>query len=249
MIGLVVLVFIVGILLLKRQGDNSNSEVKSVAAPAAGPSATIVATAPVASSSELTMAANTAVMVTAELDFGPQIPTIAQALSEIERRYLPADGLGRTFAILDAHGEPTPDHKLHISMHVSSEKAGQGALVFRRTGEVLWNSKITPVPGATSTKSLSVYINDGAGASWIVDGRGGTSFILDAKLRDKPVTVRDFWPDGAEREVTLVYSACGCPVKVLARRIGERTARTKELPVIFPDDQPAVDTIAQLMRW
>lgn len=249
MIGLVVLVFIVGIFLLKRQGDNSNSEVKSVVAPTASPNPTIVATAPVAPSSPLTMAVNTAVMVTAELDFGPQIPTIAQALSEVERRYQPDDGSGRTFAVLDAYGEPTPDHKLHISMHVSSEKAGQGSLVFRRTGEVLWNSKITPVPGATSAKNLTVQINDEAGASWIIDGGSGANFILDARLRDKPVTVRDFWPDGAEREVTLVYSACGCPVKVMARRVGERTIRTKDLPVIFPDDPPAVQTIARLMHW
>ena len=57
--------------------------------------------------------------------------------------------------------------------------------------------------------------------------------MLDAKLRDKGVPVRQFWPDGAEREVTLVYSACGCPVKVMARRVGGRTTRTKDLPVII----------------
>lgn len=249
MIGLVVLVFVVGILFFKRQGDDSRSAVKTVAAPVVRPSAAVMPTTPVTSAPPLTMAVNTAVMVTADLDFGPQIPTIAQALAEVERRYRPDDGLGRTFAVLDAYGEPTPDHKLHISMHVSSEKAGQGSLVFRRTGAVLWNSKITPVPGAISAKTLTVYINDDQGASWIVDGKSGASFILDAKLRDKPVAIRDFWPDGVEREVTLIYSACGCPVKVMARRAGERTVRTKELPVIFPDDPPAVQTIAQLMRW
>jgi hypothetical protein len=63
-----------------------------------------------------------AVMVTAELDFSNKPPTIAQALLEIERHYEPADGRGRTFAILDAYGEPTTDGKLHISLHVSTEK-------------------------------------------------------------------------------------------------------------------------------
>jgi hypothetical protein len=259
MIGLVVLAFIVGIIYFKQQGDSATSDVGSTATPAAGAQPQTIAAAPDATAlpvpatvppgTPLTMEVNKAVMVTAELDFGPQIPTIAQAVTEIERRYQPADGKGRTFAILDAYGEPTPNGKLHISMHVSSEKPGQGSLVFRRTGEVLWNSKITPVPGATAAKNLTIYIGDEAGASWVVDGAGGASSVLDARLRDKAVKVRDFWPDGAEREVTLVYSACGCPVKVLARRVAERTTRTKELPVIFPDDPAAVRTIAGLMRW
>src|SRR5947209_2639206 len=55
------------------------------------------------------MAINTAVMVTVELDFGPVVPSIAEALSQVERRYTPSDGRGRTFAILDAYGEPTAD--------------------------------------------------------------------------------------------------------------------------------------------
>lgn len=255
MIGLVALAFIVGIIFLKQQGDSAATEVAATPTPATKPE-TIEATAPAAVlrataplGAALTMEVNKAVMVTAELDFGPQIPTIAQAVTEIERRYQPADGQGRTFAILDAYGEPTPSGKLHLSMHVSSEKPGQGSLVFRRTGEVLWNSKITPVPGATAAKSLTIYVGDEAGASWVVDGTGGASSVLDSKLRDKPVAVRDFWPDGAEREVTLVYSACGCPVKVMARRVGERTTRTNELPVIFPDDPAAVQTISRLMGW
>ena len=39
-----------------------------------------------------------AVMVTAELDFGPKVPSIAEALNQIERRYKPDDGQGRTAA-------------------------------------------------------------------------------------------------------------------------------------------------------
>ena len=258
MIGLVVVAFIVGIIFLKQQGERTTTDPRPAATPAtAATPETIIAQpntgapAPVTkpASELLTMEVNKAVMVTAELDFGPQVPTIAQALTQIERRYQPADGVGRTFAILDAYGEPTGTGKLHIQMHVSSEKAGQGALVFRRTGEVLWNSRITPVPGASAAKNLTIYVGDEAGASWVVDGSSGAGSVMNAKLRDKPVLVRDFWPDGAEREVTLVYSACGCPVKVMARRAGERSVRTKELPVIFPDDPAAVQTIAGLMRW
>src|SRR5262245_13187734 len=79
-----------------------------------------------------------AVMVTVELDFGARVPTIAEALREVERRHQPDDGAGRVFAVLDAYGEPTPDRKkLHVSMHVSAEKPGVGSLVFKRTGEVL----------------------------------------------------------------------------------------------------------------
>src|SRR6059058_5905381 len=88
------------------------------------------------------MEVNKAVMVTEDLDLGKPVPSIPQGLAQIERRYRPDDGVGRTFAVLDAYGEPTPDGKLHISMHVSSEKPGMGALVFRRTGEVLWQSRI-----------------------------------------------------------------------------------------------------------
>lgn len=256
MIGLVVLAFIVVILLVMRQGDSgpTQSPTTETTRPQASPNPVIVAPPPpvvpaTTVPTGTTMEVNKAVMVTAELDFGAKVPSIAQALNEIDRRYQPADGSGRTFAILDAYGDPTADGKLHISMHVSSEKPGRGSIVFKRTGEVLWDSAITPVEGASSEKKLNVYIGDEGGASWTVDGSSGAEFILDAKLRDKGTTVRNFWPDGEEREVTLVYSACGCPVKVMARRLGERTVRTKDLPVIFPDDPAAVQVIAGLMRW
>src|SRR5262245_39723560 len=81
------------------------------ATPAAAPGANA---ATGGSSELLTMETAQAVMVTVELDFGPRIPTIAEALKEIDRKYQPDDGRGRTFAILDAYGEPTPDGKLHM---------------------------------------------------------------------------------------------------------------------------------------
>ena len=199
-----------------------------------------------------TMPINQAVMVTVELDFGPTIPSIAEALREVERRYKPDDGRGRTFAILDAYGEPTATGKLHMSMHVSSEKPGVGALVFRRTGEVLWQSRIiTTNPAASSFtgKNLSILLDNGQGKTFTVDGSGQPPSILDATIKEMGVPVRLFWPDGAEREMTCIYSACGCPVKVMVKREGERTMRTKELPVMFPDDPAVVDVISRLMLW
>src|SRR5690349_7489869 len=125
-----------------------------------------------------------ALMVTVELSFEPQVPSIAEALKEIERRYEPEDGRGRTFAILDAYGEPTPDgKKLHMSMHVSSEKPGKGTLVFKRTGEILWQSKIIPSKTKTNTftgKDLLILIDNGPGKSFTIDGSNNPATILDA---------------------------------------------------------------------
>jgi hypothetical protein len=194
-----------------------------------------------------------AVMVTVELDFNGPPPSIADGLRQIERRSRPDDGLGRTFAILDAYGEPTADGKLHISMHVSTEKPGMAALVFRRTGEALWKTRVVPATHPPSSsfagKNLMIMVADEHGKNYLLDGSKGTASILDAIVRDLAVPVRDFWPDGDEREVTFFYSACGCPVKVKARREGEKTVRTSELPVIFPDDPAVVSTLARLMGW
>jgi hypothetical protein len=216
--------------------DNQTNSAPAAAAPAEIP----------------TMAINTAVMVTVELDFGPKIPSVAEALREVDRRYTPTDGRGRTFAILDAYGEPTPDGKLHVSMHVSSEKPGLGALVFRRTGEVLWQSRIVATNSAAQTftgKNLLLLIDNGEGKTFTVDGSANPVSILDASIKEMGIPVRVFWPDGAVREVTCIYSACGCPVKAMVKREGERTVRTKELPVMFPDDPAVLTIISRLMQW
>jgi hypothetical protein len=193
------------------------------------------------------------VMVTVELDFGAKPPSIAQALREIERRYQPDDGQGRTFAILDAYGEPTTDGKLHISMHVSTEKPGLGALVFRRTGVSLWKTRVVPAthPPTSSFagKNLFIMLDNEEGKSFLLEESKGATSILNAVVRDTGMPVQDFWPDAAERPVTFFYSACGCPVKVLARRVGDKTVRTKELPVIFPDDPAVAASISRLMGW
>ncbi len=193
-----------------------------------------------------------AVMVTVELDFGGQIPAIAEAIQQIERGYAPDDGVGRTFAILDAYGEPTPAGKLHMSMHVSSEKPGMGTLRFKRTGETLWRARIgNPGEPPAGQKKLIIYLDKGMGdkSNYVLEGSRGGGNVLDVYLQNSTQRVREVWPDGAEREVTFVYSACGCPVKVMCRRAGERTVRTKNTPVIFPDDPAAVSTISNLMKW
>lgn len=215
----------------------SNNLVSSASSPTNAPPAT--------------MEVAKAVMVTVELDFGPNIPSISEALRQIERRYEPADGKGRTFAILDAYGEPTPAGKLHMSMHISSEKPGMAALVFKRTGEVLWQSKIIPSTNAApfSGKELTILMDDGAGKTLMIDGSKNPSSILDAGIRNSPSLVRDVWPEGGEREFTYIFSACGCPVKTKVRREGDRTVRTTEFPVMFPDDPAVMRVITQLMRW
>ncbi|HZO83731.1 MAG TPA: hypothetical protein VFC26_00830 [Verrucomicrobiae bacterium] len=194
-----------------------------------------------------------ALMVTVELDFGSNVPSIADALKDIDRRYEPEDGRGRTFAILEAYGGPTADGKrLHTSMRVSSEKTGKAALVFKRTGEVLWASRIVQSTTKTNTftgKDLLILIDNGQGKVVTIDGSNNPATILDANIKEIGIPVRDFWPDGAEREMTFIYSACGCPVKVMTRRVGERTERTKDMPVIFPDDPAVVTLITKIMAW
>ena len=216
---------------------------------AAAPAPAPVQEQPKSASELVTMDVAKAVMVTVELDFGSKVPSIAQALTEVERRYQPDDGQGRTFAVLDAYGEPTPDNKLHMSMHVSSEKPGRGWLVFKRTGEVLWQGKMNPTSQPIQPKNLTVLMDNGRGTSLTVDGSANPNSIIDAKVKPGDLPVREIWPDGQERDFTFIYSACGCPVHVLVRRVGDRTMRVKEMPVIFPDDPAVVQVIARLMRW
>jgi hypothetical protein len=195
-----------------------------------------------------------AVMVTVDLDFGKKLPSIAEALRDVERRYEPEGGVGRTFSIIEAFGEPTPEGKLRVSMKVSTEKPGVGALVFKRTGEMLWQSRVTAGTNSANahpsdSKNLTVLVDNLQGKSWMVDGSNNPSSLLAANLRDLHVPVGSVWQDGGEMEVNFIYSTCGCPVKVRARRAGERTVRTKELPVIFPDDPAVVRVIDRLMGW
>ena len=231
--------------LSPRRGSSDDGSVPSSSAATANQNAVAVQLG--------TLEVAQAVMVTVELDFGGTVPSIASALLDIERRYQPDDGKGRTFAILDGYGEGTPEKKLHLSMHVSTEKPGIGSLIFKRTGETLWSSRIVPSKDPNKQhftgKNLSIYIDDGPGKSLTVDGSNNPIWIMDAVVREKALPLDAVWPTGVEHEVTFLYSACGCPVKVMARREGDRVVRTKELPVIFPDDPAVVEVIARLMRW
>jgi hypothetical protein len=194
------------------------------------------------------MEVNKAVVVTVELPG----TSIAEALRNVERRHQPADGQGRTFAVLDAYGDATPDGKVHMSMHVSSEKLGLGQLVYKPTGQTLWSAKVVAGEGAAQPftgKDLRITIADGKGGARYVDGSTNPPSILAANMKDLNVPVSSFWPDGQEREVTFFYSACGCPVHVQARRVGNRIVRTKDLPIIFPDDPAVVVIINKLMQW
>jgi hypothetical protein len=241
------------------RGANTSRETASRPAPAPANNPTATGAQPGAAPAIESMEVAKAVMVTAELDFGSKVPTVAEALNQIERRYVPEDGTGRTFAILDADGWPTPDGKLHIQMHVSSEKPGLGSLIFRRTGQVLWNSRITGSP-VSPNKSLNILVENGAGQPLTVDGSANPSSVLEARVKELNAPVKTVWADGEDREMTFIYSACGCPVKVMARRVGDKTirvpskrldgsARDKDLPVMFPDDPAAVSTISRLMGW
>jgi len=197
-----------------------------------------------------TMQVATAVMVTVELDFGSKVKTIADALTWIDRHSVPDDGKGRTFAILDAYGQRMGDGKFHISMHVSTEKTGVGQLVYKRTGELLWNCRI--VQGEKkppATKNLGIFIDDGHGGSLPVDGSKNPASLLQAHVQGMERPIRDIWPNGEVREVTFLYSACGCPVKAKVKRSGARTIRTEKLPVMFPDDPAVMTVINHLMGW
>jgi hypothetical protein len=207
-------------------------------------------TAPNLGATPYQMTVAQAVMVTEELDFGQPVPTIAQALEMIERGYSPDDGQGRTFAILDAYGEPTANGKLHISMHVSSEKTGLAYLRNKRNQQLIWQARIgKPGDPPAGAKNLMIYMANGQGGNYVLDGTRMGASVVDTYLQNSQQKLRDVWPDGAEREFTFVYSACGCPVKVMVQRQGEATRRTKDLPVIFPDDPAAVQTISRIMKW
>ena len=69
---------------------------------------------------------------------------------------------------------------------------------------------------------------------------------MDAVVRDLALPVRGFWPDVAEREATFFYSACGCPVKVVVRRVGE-VGSCEAISVIFPEDPAVAAMIARSM--
>ena len=190
-------IIVVGLIIVR---TNRSASVPKTLPPV--PTAPTATPAPDATpASELvTMDVAKAVMVTAELDFGTkQIPSIADALTQIERRYQPDDGQGRTFAVLDAYGESTPEGKLHISMHVSSEKPGGGQLIFKRTGEVLWRGKINPIQHPLPPKNLTILMDSGKGTTYTIDGSSNPASIIEGMNRSTEPheclnTFQGVWP-------------------------------------------------------
>jgi hypothetical protein len=257
-IGVVSVLAIVGVIyLLSRPSAPTQPAPSAATQPAPAPPTTTPASTPPAptptppttnDNSELTtMDVAKAVMVTVEEDFGKNA-TIASALQQVERRYKPDDGSGRTFAILDAYGETMADGKIHMSMHVSSEEAGTAQLVHKKTGKVLWNAKINPVTVPPQPKALRILVDGAPGGGFNVDVNSANN-IMNATASGKGVPVMTVWPDGIEMEVTFIYSMCGCPVKAKVKRVGDRTVRTSDTPVMFPDDPDALTTIAKFMKW
>jgi hypothetical protein len=261
-VGVFAVIAVIAIIyLLNREDTNSVANTNGRTPPTASqpaPVATNTNTAPPQPASSqpgdtkdlsevTTMDVAKAVMVTVEEDFGKGA-TIATALKQVERRFKPDDGAGRTFAILDAYGETMPDGKVHMSMHISSEKPGTAQLVHKTTGKVLWKAKINPVSVPPPAKALRIIVEPNPANGFNVDVNSADN-ILSATASGKGVPVMTLWPDGGEMEVTFIYSMCGCPVKAMVKRVGDRTVRTKDLPVMFPDDPDALQTIAKFMRW
>jgi hypothetical protein len=193
------------------------------------------------------------VVVTQDLDFGPKPPTLAEALQQIDRRHQPAEGGGRTFAILEAfNGAIQPDGKLRVSLRISTEKPGVGEIVFKRNGQSLWKNRITPASHKPSFTggALTILFETAEGKSFTVDGSTGPSSILEAMLKEPGVPVAQAWPEGEVRDLAFIYSACGCPIHVKCKRAGDRTVRTESATqVIFPDDPAAMQIISRLMGW
>lgn len=244
---------LVGMLLLASCDRGDSPRQSPTTAPAAPPPAANALPAP--ETGIATNELNSSVVVTHDLDFGGPVPSVAEALTFIERRYQPdAPGAGRTFAILEAftQGDGEPG-RLRLSLRLSTEKLGLGEIVFRRTGQSLWKSRIVPPAShAVSTfnaGALTVLFEPGDGRSFTVDGSRNPASILDATLKEAGVPVAQLWPDGQDRELAFIYSACGCPIKVKCRRAGERTLRLVDTQVIFPDDPAVMQVITHLMRW
>lgn len=245
---------IVAVLLLNACSEQNSKPSADLPARQSNAPASTVTSSPFANTNGIaTLETAQSVVVTHDLDVGPGVTTLAEVMRDIERHHKPDDGAGRTFAILEAfNGAIQPDGKMRVSLRISTEKHGLGAITYRRSAEPLWKCRITPATQkpAFTGGSLTIYFDVGDGKQFIVDGSTGPSSILTATLKEPGVQIGQIWPEGEVREMTFIYSACGCPIKVKCRREGDRTVRTEQASqVIFPDDRAAVQVINNLMRW
>jgi hypothetical protein len=201
------------------------------------------------------MEANQSVVVVKDLGFGKQPPSLEAVLKEIERRSQPESGQGRTFAILEAFTQVDAiTTNLNLCLRISSEKPGIGEVIYNRGGKPLslWKSRITPATRKSGFTggSLTILFDAGDGRHLAVDGSMNPATIFDAMLKEAGVPVAQAWPEGEVRDLSFIYSACGCPIHVKCRRKGERTVRTEsDIQVIFPDDPAAMQVISRLMGW
>ncbi len=196
------------------------------------------------------------VMVTIEENFGPGVNTIEAALNLVERKYQPYDNVGRTFAILDAFGEKMPDGKIHLSMHISSEKAGFGQLILKTNKKKVWNCKIlrkkTDGRKEAKPKALTIYVEQtGAdkGKYLTADGSTNPADIFVCKIKENGKVIGDYWKDGSVLEFIFIYSACGCPVHAKFMRHGNRSVIQNNNSVIFPDDPGIIPILRNLMKY
>lgn len=199
------------------------------------------------------MEAAQSVVVTHDLESGPTAPSLADMVLQLDRRHHPTDGAGRTFAILEAFTQPGADAgKFRLSLRVSTEEPGVGEIIFRRTGQSLWKNRITAALKKPSFNagSLTILFQAEDGKSFTVDGSANPQSIFDATLKEAAIPVGQAWPEGEVRDLAFIYSACGCPIHVKCRRVGDRTVRTEAATqMIFPDDPAVLQVINSLMRW
>jgi len=244
---------IVAVLLLNSCSEQAPASATDTPEKLAKPGASPATNSPVADTNGIsTMEAAQSVVVVKDVGFGKQAPSLEDVVRDIERQSKPDDGHGRIFAILEVFTQPDVETgNYNLCMRVSSEKPGLATITYRRTGKELWKSRIIPSthkPPFTGG-SLTILFDVGEGKVFTVDGSMGPSSILTAMLKEPAVQVGQVWPEGEVREMTFIYSACGCPIKVKCRRVGDRTARTDATQVIFPDDPAAMQVINALMKW
>ena len=195
------------------------------------------------------------VMVTIEENFGPGVSTIAEAINLIERKYQPFDNAGRTFAILDAYGNKMADGRMHVSMHISSEKVGAGQLILKTSKKVVWNCKFIPKKDGkkvSGNKALTIYMEqdgENKGKFFTADGSANPSDIFVCKIKETGKSIDETWKDGSVKEFIFIYSACGCPVHAKFIRNGKRTYIQNNDSVIFPDDPGLITILHNLMKY
>jgi hypothetical protein len=146
------------------------------------------------------------------------------------------------------------DGRMHISMHISSEKAGGAQLIHKTLRKVLWNCRILPKKDGTkiaAEKQLMIYIEreNEKDKYFTVDGSGNPATIYDCKLDETKQSLNDYWKNNTVKEFIFIYSACGCPVHVKFLRMGFKSIFQSGDNVIFPDDPAVLSVLHKLMAW